>query len=57
MFQMGYAKSDIDAASGEDGVMVVLELTVDQKLLDSGAARELVNRVQKVAKICRPPVI
>jgi isoleucyl-tRNA synthetase len=46
----GYAKSDIDAASGEDGVMVVLELTVDQKLLDSGAARELVNRVQKLRK-------
>ena len=46
----GYAKSDIDAASGDEGAMVILELTVDQKLLDSGAARELINRMQKLRK-------
>ena len=46
----GYAKNDIDAASGDEGAMVILELTVDQKLLDSGAARELINRLQKLRK-------
>ena len=46
----GYAKEDLDAASGEEDVMVVMELKVDQALLDAGAAREFVNRVQKLRK-------
>lgn len=46
----GYAKEDVDAASGVEDVMVVMELGVDQSLIDAGAAREFVNRVQKLRK-------
>lgn len=46
----GYTKEDVDAASGEEDVMVIMELEVDQSLLDAGAAREFVNRVQKLRK-------
>ena len=46
----GYAKEQIDAASGEEEVMVIMELEADQSLLDAGAAREFVNRVQKLRK-------
>ena len=30
--------------------MVIMELTVDQSLVDAGAAREFVNRIQKLRK-------
>ena len=30
--------------------MVIMELTADQSLIDSGAAREFVNRMQKLRK-------
>jgi isoleucyl-tRNA synthetase len=46
----GFTKEDIDAASGEEDVMVIMELKVDQSLMDAGAAREFVNRVQKLRK-------
>lgn len=46
----GYAREDVDAASGDEDVMVIMELGVDQSLMDAGAAREFVNRVQKLRK-------
>jgi isoleucyl-tRNA synthetase len=46
----GFKRSDVDAASGEEDVMVIVDLTIDQQLLDSGTARELVNRIQKLRK-------
>ena len=46
----GFTKEEMDAASGEENVMVIMELTADQSLIDSGAAREFVNRMQKLRK-------
>ena len=46
----GYTKQEMDAATGETEVMVIMELTVDQSLMDAGAAREFVNRIQKLRK-------
>mmetsp|Transcript_38976 Transcript_38976/g.96569 ORF Transcript_38976/g.96569 Transcript_38976/m.96569 type:complete len:613 (+) Transcript_38976:2042-3880(+) len=46
----GFTKEDVDAASCEEDVMVIMELKVDQTLIDAGAAREFVNRVQKLRK-------
>ena len=46
---VGVDTKNIDAA-GEDDVMVIIDLATDQQLLDSGAARELVNRIQKLRK-------
>ena len=41
---------NVDAASGDEDIMVIMELTVDQSLLAAGHAREFVNRVQKLRK-------
>ena len=51
----GFTKEEMDAASGEENVMVIMELTADQSLIDSGAAREFVNRMQKLRRVlvCR----
>jgi isoleucyl-tRNA synthetase len=46
----GYSNQELDAATGEADVMVIMELTVDQSLVDAGAAREFVNRIQKLRK-------
>jgi len=46
----GVGEDEIDAALGEDGIMVVMELKVDDTLMDAGTAREMVNRVQKLRK-------
>eukprot|EP01133_Synstelium_polycarpum_P006737 gene6737-7831_t len=37
-------------ASGDDEVLTVLELTVDQELVEGGIAREVINRVQRLRK-------
>ena len=47
---VGVDNKNIDAALGEDDVMVIIDLATDQQLLDCGAARELVNRIQKLRK-------
>ena len=46
----GFTAETMDAATGEGEVLVVMELEVDQSLLDSGSAREFVNRLQKMRK-------
>ena len=46
----GFTAETMDAATGEGDVMVVMELEITQSLLDSGAAREFVNRLQKLRK-------
>uniref|UniRef100_J3LA99 isoleucine--tRNA ligase n=1 Tax=Oryza brachyantha TaxID=4533 RepID=J3LA99_ORYBR len=40
---------EIDAA-GDGNVLVILDLRVDQSLLETGVAREVVNRIQKLKK-------
>jgi len=45
----GVDASEVDA-SGDGDVLVVLELTPDEGLLEAGLARELVNKFQKMRK-------
>lgn len=46
----GVTAEEMDAATGEGEVMVIMDIVVDQGLLDSGSAREFVNRLQKLRK-------
>jgi len=46
----GTSDGDFEAAHGDEGVMVVMDLTVDDTLMEAGIAREVVNRVQKLRK-------
>jgi isoleucyl-tRNA synthetase len=46
----GVTAEEMDAATGENEVMVIMDVVVDQGLLDSGSAREFVNRLQKLRK-------
>lgn len=41
---------DVDAAMGDSGIMVILELHVDDSLLYAGLAREIVSKIQKMRK-------
>jgi len=41
---------DVDAATGDNGVMVIMELQIDDSLLYAGLAREIVSKIQKLRK-------
>lgn len=45
----GLTEKEIDAA-GDGDVLVILDLRADDSLFESGAAREVVNRIQKLRK-------
>ncbi|XP_057762341.1 isoleucine--tRNA ligase, cytoplasmic [Arachis stenosperma] len=45
----GMTEEEIDAA-GDTDVLVILDLHPDESLLEAGAAREIVNRIQKLRK-------
>ncbi|PNY05548.1 isoleucine-tRNA ligase cytoplasmic-like [Trifolium pratense] len=45
----GMAENEIDAA-GDGDVLVILDLRPDESLFEAGAAREIVNRIQKLRK-------
>ncbi|MED6179565.1 hypothetical protein PIB30_001857 [Stylosanthes scabra] len=45
----GMTEEEIDAA-GDGDVLVILDLRPDESLLEAGAAREIVNRIQKLRK-------
>ncbi|WJX44971.1 isoleucine--tRNA ligase [Trifolium repens] len=45
----GMAENEIDAA-GDGDVLVILDLHPDESLFEAGAAREIVNRIQKLRK-------
>ncbi|OIV94953.1 hypothetical protein TanjilG_22150 [Lupinus angustifolius] len=45
----GMTEKEIDAA-GDGDVLVILDLHPDESLFESGAAREIVNRIQKLRK-------
>ncbi|KAI5387971.1 isoleucine--tRNA ligase, cytoplasmic [Lathyrus oleraceus] len=45
----GMADNEIDAA-GDGDVLVILDLRPDESLFEAGAAREVVNRIQKLRK-------
>ncbi|WOK99491.1 isoleucine--tRNA ligase, cytoplasmic [Canna indica] len=45
----GATEKEMDAA-GDGDVLVVLDLRADESLFDSGVAREVVNRIQKLRK-------
>ncbi|XP_058750906.1 isoleucine--tRNA ligase, cytoplasmic-like [Vicia villosa] len=45
----GMADNEIDAA-GDGDVLVILDLRPDESLFEAGAAREIVNRIQKLRK-------
>ncbi|KAI4305042.1 hypothetical protein L6164_028432 [Bauhinia variegata] len=45
----GMTEKDIDAA-GDGDVLVILDLRPDESLFEAGAAREIVNRIQKLRK-------
>ncbi|KAI9117340.1 hypothetical protein K1719_011506 [Acacia pycnantha] len=45
----GMTEKEIDAA-GDGDVLVILDLRPDESLFEAGAAREIVNRIQKLRK-------
>ncbi|KAK9932607.1 hypothetical protein M0R45_019837 [Rubus argutus] len=45
----GTTENDVDA-TGDGDVLVILDLRPDESLYDSGVAREIINRIQKLRK-------